>query len=79
MAWNIYQKQCTRQTKVIVQDEDEELPPGFCFVREATESEVEDELARRKASLAQSRPRLLFSLKKAMNRLVMPIFHRRFR
>ena len=76
MAWNIYRLDTGA---VIVREEDEEIEGGFSFIREATESEVADELGRRKTSLAQSRPRLLFSLKKAMNRLVMPILRRRIR
>ena len=76
MAWNIYRLDTGA---VIVREEDEEIKGGFSFIREATESEVADELGRRKTSLAQSRPRILFSLKKAMNRLVMPILRRRFR
>jgi hypothetical protein len=77
MGWNIYRRD---SGAVIVREEDEEIIGGFSFVREAIESEVADELARRKTSLAQSRPRLLFSLKKAMNRLRRAYFDvRRFR
>jgi hypothetical protein len=51
MAWNIYRRDTGA---VIVREEDEEIKGGFSFIREATESEVEDELARRITSLAQS-------------------------
>jgi hypothetical protein len=51
MAWNMYRRDTGA---VIVREEDEEIKSGFCFIREATESEVADELASRKTSLAQS-------------------------
>ena len=53
MAWNMYRRDTGA---VIVREEDEEIKGGISFIREATESEVADELARRKASLPQSRP-----------------------
>ncbi len=74
MAWNMYRRDTGA---VIVREEDEEIKGGFSFIREATEGEVADELGRRKTSLAQSRPRLLFSLKKAINLVAMPILRRR--
>jgi hypothetical protein len=49
MGWNIYRLE-TRA--VIVRKEEEDIEGCFEFVREATESEVEDELARRKISKA---------------------------
>jgi hypothetical protein len=50
MAWNIYRLDTGA---VIVRDEYEEIEGCFNFIREATESEVDDELARRETSLAQ--------------------------
>ena len=47
MAWNIYRRDTGA---VIVRDEDEEIEGSFNFIREATESEVDDELTRRKFS-----------------------------
>jgi hypothetical protein len=47
MAWNMYHRDTGA---VIVREEDEEIDGCFNFIREATESEVEDELARRKTS-----------------------------
>jgi hypothetical protein len=50
MGWNIYRRLETRA--IIVRREEEEIEGCFEFVREATESEVDDELARRKTSKA---------------------------
>jgi hypothetical protein len=47
MAWNIYRRETGA---VIVRDECEDIEGCFNFIREATESEVDDELARRKIS-----------------------------
>jgi hypothetical protein len=52
MAWNIFFRSNCHSGCVIVRQEDEPLPEGFNFVREATESEVDDELKRRKISKA---------------------------
>jgi hypothetical protein len=51
MAWNIYRRDTGA---AIVREESEEIEGSFNFIRPATESEVADELARRKTSLAQS-------------------------
>jgi hypothetical protein len=52
MGWNIYRLE-TRA--VVVRREEEDIEGCFEFVREATESEVEDELVRRKISKDRSR------------------------
>ena len=44
MAWNIYRRDTGA---VIVRDEAEEIDGCFYFIREATESEVDDEKKRR--------------------------------
>jgi hypothetical protein len=49
MAWNIYRRDTGA---VIVREEDEEIKGGFNFIRQATESEVADELARRRTRSA---------------------------
>jgi hypothetical protein len=48
MGWNLYRRLETRT--VIVRREEENIEGCFEFVREATESKVEDELARRRRS-----------------------------
>ena len=45
MAWNIYRRDTGA---VIVRDESEDIEGCFSFIREATESEVDDEQKRRK-------------------------------
>ena len=45
MSWNIYRLETGA---VIVRRDEEEIEGSFEFVREATESEIEDELTRRK-------------------------------
>jgi hypothetical protein len=49
MAWNIFYRSNCHSGCVIVRQEDEYLPEGFNFVREATEAEVDDEQKRREA------------------------------
>jgi hypothetical protein len=51
MAWNIYRRDTGA---VIVREEDEEIVGRFEFIREATESEVEDEQKRRETKRRQA-------------------------
>lgn len=51
-AWAIYNKD-GNGGKTLIREEREHLPPGYYFVREATESEVEGELGRRGQNLAR--------------------------
>jgi hypothetical protein len=51
MAWNIYRRDTGA---VIVRDEDEEIEGCFNFIREATESEVDDEQKRRETKRSQA-------------------------
>jgi hypothetical protein len=50
MAWNIYRRDTG---VVIVRDENEEINGCFNFVREATESEIDDEQKRRETKKGQ--------------------------
>ena len=51
MAWNIYRRDTGA---VIVREEDEEIEGLFEFIREATESEVDDEQKRRETKRRQA-------------------------
>ena len=51
MGWNLYRR---GTGAVIVREEDEEIEGRFEFIREATESEVDDEQKRREAKRSQA-------------------------
>ena len=51
MGWNIYRRDTGA---VIVREEDEEIEGRFEFIREATESEVDDEQKRRETKRRQA-------------------------
>jgi hypothetical protein len=50
MGWNIYRRDTG---VVIVRDEEEDIDGCFYFIREATESEVDDEQKRRETKRRQ--------------------------
>lgn len=52
MTWAIYNKDVGKINRTIVREDTDKLPPGYFFVREATEAEVMGELDHRKREAA---------------------------